>query len=170
MTLLSALWAFVQAAFALVLGWASDFLTWLRKPGSVLKVVCAALAVAFALAAMSSYRQGQRVVVVTKQVDQCLAEKVAAAEAAQLKAAEWAANVADKDAALATIADKLKAEAENLKRLQERNEALRAQTEATKAKADASAKAFKQQYDQRPPECSAALQAMAAACPTLGGY
>ncbi|MDY4296828.1 MULTISPECIES: hypothetical protein [unclassified Xanthomonas] len=153
-----------------LLSWISDAIAWLRKPGSILKVVCAVLAVGFALAALSSYRQGQRVIVVTRQVKQCIADQVAAAEAAQLRAAELAGNVADKDAALATIAAKLQAEADKLEQLRARNEALLAEADAARAQADASANAFKQQYDRRPAECTAALKAMAAACPTLGGY
>ncbi|KEZ95144.1 hypothetical protein A11M_0122875, partial [Xanthomonas vasicola pv. vasculorum NCPPB 895] len=94
----------------------------------------------------------------------------AALEAAQLKRAELERNNADKDAALATIAAKLQAEAEKLRLLQERNAGLRDKTEAAKAAADRSAKAFKHEYDQRPAECTAALQALAAACPSLGGY
>lgn len=162
--------AFLKAAVALVFGWGADLLTWLHKPGSVLKVCCAILAVGLTVAAMSSYRQGQRVIVVTRQVDQCLAEKVAAAEDAQLKAAEWAANVAAKDAALTTIAAKLQAEADKLANLQARNAGLRAETEAAKAKADTSASAFQRAYQQRPAECTAALQAVAAACKSLEGY
>nr|WP_228734452.1 hypothetical protein [Xanthomonas euvesicatoria] len=154
----------------MVFGWAADALIWLRKPGSVLKVCCAVLAVALTLAAMSSYRQGQRVIVVTRQVEQCQSDRTAAMEAAQLKRAELERNNADKDAALATIAAKLQAEAEKLRLLQERNAGLRDKTEAAKAAADRSAKAFKQEYDQRPAECTAALQALAAACPSLGGY
>jgi Tfp pilus assembly protein FimV len=164
------MWAFLQAAFALILSWATDLLTWLRKPGSVLKSCCAVLAVICFFAALSSYRQGQRVIVVTQQFTQCEADRKAEADAAVLKRAELESNVADKDAALTAIAERLQAEADNLAKLQARNLALRAETEAATAEAARSAQAFKQQYDQRPVECTAALKAMAQACPTLGGY
>lgn len=170
MKILAALWAFVQAAVDLVLGWVTGLLVWLRKPGSVLKSCCAVLAVVCAIAALSSYRQAQRVIVVTRQYAQCEADKKAVLDAALLKRAELESNVADKDAALREIARRLQAEADNLAKLQARNLALRAETEAATAAAARSAQAFQQQYDQRPVECSAALRAMAQACPTLGGY
>lgn len=170
MKILAALWAFLQAAFELVLGWVTAFLEWLHRPGSVLKSCCAVLACLCALAAMSSYRQGQQVIVVTRQVAQCQADRKAADDVALLQRAELESNVADKDAALRAIADRLQAEADKLAKLQANNQALRAETEAAKAAADRSAKAFQQQYDQRPVECAAALTAMAQACPTLGGY
>ncbi|CAD0339473.1 hypothetical protein [Xanthomonas hortorum] len=162
--------AFFKALVAVVFGWAADALTWLRKPGSRLKVVCALLAALLSIASLTSYRKGQQVIVVTRQVAQCQSDRTAALEAAQLKRAELERNNADKDAALATIAAKLQAEAEKLRLLQERNTGLRDKTEAAKAAADRSAKAFKHEYDQRPAECTAALQALAAACPSLGGY
>lgn len=170
MSLHSAVWALVQAAGSLILGWVTGFLTWLHKPGSILKSCCAVLAVFCFFAALSSYRQGQRVIVVTQQITQCEADRKADADAAVLERAELEANVADKDAALKAIAQRLQAEADNLAKLQARNLALRAETEAATAEAARSAQAFRQQYDQRPVECTAALKAMAQACPTLGGY
>ncbi|KAB7767623.1 hypothetical protein [Xanthomonas maliensis] len=164
------IFAFFKALMSLVFGWGADIATWLRKPGSPLKVCCAVLAVLCTVAALSSYRKGQQVIVVTRQVEQCQSDRTAALEAAQLKRAELERNNADKDAALATIAAKLRAEAEKLRLLQDRNAGLRDKTEAAKAAADRSSKAFKQEYDQRPAECNAALQALAAACPSLGGY
>lgn len=170
MSIFDAIWAFLQAAFALVLGWATGFLQWLRRPGSILKSCCAVLAVICFFAALSSYRQGQQVIVVTRQYAQCEADRKAAADAALLQRAELESNVADKDAALRDVATRLQAEADKMAKLQASNAALRAETQLAKAKADSSAKAFQQIYDQRPVECSAALKAMAQACPTLGGY
>lgn len=161
---------FFNAAIGFVAACATGILTWLRSPGSVLKLCCAGLALGLAVACLASWRQSQRVVVITKQVAQCEADRKAAADAAELKRAELQSNVADLQAALANVAEKLGVEAEKLRALQERNVALRARTEAAKAAADKSARAFQQEYDARPPECNAALQAMAAACPALGGY
>ena len=110
---------------------------------------------------LESYRQAQRVIVVTRQYAQCEADRKAVLDAALLKRAELESNVADKDAALREIARRLQAEADNLAKLQARNLALRAETEAATAAAARSAQAFQQQYDQRPVECSAALRAMA---------
>lgn len=169
-SIVGSVWAFLQAAVALVLGWVTGFLNWLRRPGSILKSCCAVLALVCFFAALSSYRQGQQVIVVTRQYAQCEADRKAAADAALLQRAELESNVADKDAALHDVATRLRAEADKLAKLQATNAALRAETEAAKQKADSSAKAFQREYDERPVECSAALKAMAQACPTLGGY
>lgn len=167
---MSGVLAFLNSFLGLAFGWLAGVLTWLRKPGSLLKMVCAALAVALAIACLSSYRQAQQVVVITRQVQQCEADAKDALDKARLEAATLRQNNQAKDESLSTIAAKLQAEAEKLKDLKARNDQLRLETEASKAKAETGARAFQQQYDERPAECRAAFQAVAAACPALEGY
>ncbi|RZZ81945.1 hypothetical protein EAT51_07935 [Pseudoxanthomonas winnipegensis] len=167
---MSGVLAFLNAAVGLVFGWAADLLGWLRRPGNWLKACCAVLAVLLAVACLASYRQGQQIVVVTRQVTQCRADAKAAADKATMDAATLQQNYDALRSAMGTIKDNLDAEAEKMRALQARNAQLAAQTASEKAKADAGAKSYRQQYDQRPPECIAALDAMAAACPALRGY
>ena len=167
---MSGVLAFLNAAVGLVFGWAADLLGWLRRPGNWLKACCAVLAVLLAVACLASYRQGQQIVVVTQQVAECQDAAKIAAEKATLNAAILQQNYEAARSSLSTIKDTLDAEAEKMRALQARNVQLAAQTASEKAKADAGAKSYRQQYDQRPPECVAALDAMAAACPALRGY
>lgn len=140
-----------------------EFFDWLRKPGSKLKLFCAVLAFFLAVAALRAYSAEQQIVTITQA---CEVEK------GKLNAtiANDKLTLAQRDAALADIAKNLKAEADKLRALKAQNAALAAELEAKRAQAALSEAAYLREFHNRPATCTAALNAMEAACSTLRDY
>ncbi|MGO1069325.1 hypothetical protein [Lysobacter sp. CA199] len=152
-----------KAIWSTVTGAIADAIEWVGRPGNKLKLVCAVFAFAAAVQSMAAYRAEQetRVVIAERNADKatCAADK-----------ADLSAAIAGRDSALTLAAEKLKAEADKAALLAQLNVGLQAEVERRAKEAERSAAAFEREYKRKPPECSAALAAMAAACPTLEGY
>ena len=140
-----------------------DGLEWLRKPGHKIKALCAVLALWAGIASLTAYRANQKVIVF---VQRCEAEK----GALQVQIDAKNLTITQKEQALADIQSTLDAEAAKLRDLQARNAGLKAQTEAAQERAAKSEAAFQREFDRKPATCTAALNALQAACPTLEGY
>lgn len=151
-----AVWTTVTDAIA-------DAIEWIGRPGNKVKLLCGIFAFAAAVQSMAAYRAEQqtRVVVAERATDQatCLADK-----------AGLSAAIAGRDSALMLAAEKLKAEADKAALLAQLNVGLQADIDRRAKEAERSGAAFNREYNRKPPECAAALAAMAAACPTLEGY
>lgn len=160
----------LKAAWDFVLGAIADFLEWLRKPGSKLKLLCGLLAIAFFIAALNAYRAEQRVVSVTTERD---AEK-SGREADQAKFKEREQELLSK---LATyqkqerdFEDAVRKEAERLLEARAQSAAATAEVKRRQEAAEKSTAAFKREAANKPDTCKAALKALEAACPTLRDY
>lgn len=151
-----AIWTTVTAAIA-------EAIEWIGRPGNKVKLLCGVFAFAAAVQSMAAYRAEQqiRVAIADRKADNaaCVADK------ADLKTA-----IVGRDSALSLAAEKLKSEADKAALLAQLNVGLKAEVDRRKAEAERSAMAFAKEFNQKPPACTAALAAMAAACPTLEGY
>lgn len=154
--LLSALWA-------LIVGWLTGTVRWLRKPGSLVKVFCAVLAFGCLVSGLTAYEREQRIQELSAQVVKVKADWRADADRLQ-------ADVDARDARLAEVASTLREEAEKLERL--RAESAQALNELA-GKIEASeidASTWRERYEERPDTCQAALELLDSACPALKGY
>lgn len=147
----------------LLLGALRGSIEWLRKPGHWIKALCAVLAMWAGIASITAYQARQHVIVV---VQRCEADK----GALQLQITAREMTIAQKDQALTAIQETLEAEAAKLRDLQARNAGLKAETAAAQAAAEKSAAAYQREFDNKPATCTAALNAMEAACPSLQDY
>lgn len=153
----------LKAVWTFILDTVRDFFNWLKKPGNKLKLVCAVLAFGTAIAAMQAYKAEQAIVVFQLQ---CEADKTGL----QSTIAARDLTITEKNQALSKIEANLKAEAAKLLELQSQNAALEAENKRKAAAAEKSAAAFQREYANKPPTCTAALEMMEAACPTLRDY
>ncbi|MCD7096920.1 hypothetical protein [Stenotrophomonas sp. MMGLT7] len=153
---LRAIWAWFWKLLA-------RFFSWLRKRGNGLKVLCAVLAFASAVAGLLAFEREQRVRSLGQQI--VTIETECKTTTSQLQDA-----VAARDARLGEIAAALRAEAEKLKALQAENAAALEQLAGQIEAAEQDAATWRERYSQRPADCEAVLQLLDAACPALKGY
>ncbi len=157
------LWKFLAALGGLVVSWATDAVRWLKKPGSVVKVVCAVLAFGCLVAGIAAFEKEQRIKELSAQVIRIQLDWDA--DAARLRD-----DVEERDSRLAEIAATLRAEAEKLKVLKaESAEALRALAGKIETSQQEAA-TWRARYEERPDTCKAALELLDSACPALEGY
>jgi hypothetical protein len=161
--ILQIVWGAIVAAVTFVVGALRDFFVWLRKPGNKIKFACAVLAFITAIAAMRAYEAEQQIVLVTAACDEAKGDLTETIGARDL-------TIAQKNQALGDIERTLNAEAAKLRELQLQNVALAAENERKALAAEVSAEAFRREFNRKPATCSAALEAMEAACPTLRDY
>lgn len=154
---------FVVDAIDVLVEKARAVMRWLKKPGSLLKLTCAALAFCSLTAAMTAYTKeqrirdlGNRIVVIQTQCD---------ADRGRLEL-----DVRTRDQRLAQIADSLRAEADKLKALKAESAAAIDQLAVQAAAAERAAGLWRQRYEKRPDTCSAALEVLDTACADLEGY
>lgn len=157
----------VAAIFRAVLGVLADlaasFRSWLRKPGSKMRLLCGTLAMGFLVAGLQSWQRGTVIV-------QQRSDYVALKERTDWEIATRDQHVQDRDRIIEgfiTLAEQQKRLIRELER--QAADAL-AEAAAEKAAAERAAQDFEAAFQNRPAGCESALQAMAAACPTLSGY
>lgn len=150
------LWKLVTEAIA-------GALKWLRKPGSKLRLLCGLLACGFLGAGLQSWQRGT--IIVQQKAEYVALETSTAKERQELKDALSSRD--EKLEEIRVLADRQKA---LLAQLAAENAQVKAQAAADKARAAESEAKYQQAFQNRPPECAAALQVMAKACPTLEGY
>lgn len=142
---------------------ASSGLRWLKKPGSALKAVCAVLAFASLTFGIQSMQRGHVIVTQRGAYTQLELDKAASEAALKLQLTTYEQRIeqfrelARQQSALLDAA---------------RLESKAAVIEAALARAAAakSAAAFQREFNGKPPECAAALEVMAKACPSLVDY
>lgn len=159
-----------RALLDLVMDALVRFVRWLKVPGSKTRALCAVLAFGFMAMGLRSWQQGN--VIVRQQSDYAELQRAAdaTARAADATARALRGDIANKNQAIAVFtqlaADQLKLLNQARRENEQAVEAARlAGIEAAKSEAK-----FQAAFQQRPPECKAALAIMASACPTLKDY
>jgi len=146
-----------------VADWAGRAREWLRTPGNPLRATCAVLALACVAVGLQSWQRGSII-----QHERAKFALERARSTFRIEA--LSAGVSDRDRTIARFA----ALAENNRRLLEiaakQSEAALGDAERARNAAAASEQKYQEAFENRPPECEAALQAMAKACPALSDY
>lgn len=152
-----------RAATGALGDWAAGAREWLRRPGNKLRAVCGALALVSLCAGLQSWQRGN--VIIQQRADYVRLERDTGEQIGALRG-----DLALRDQAIARFTELARRQMELLEVA--RQEARDAMVEAERAKVEAAEarKRFDQRFDERPPECEAALQVMAKACPTLSDY
>ena len=157
---LAAIW---RALLDIVSDAAAGMRDWLRVKGNPTRLLCGVFALAFMSAGLQSWQRGTTIV-------QQRAEYVALQERTRDERARFDSRIEARD----TTIRQFVALAEHQRRLLAiaEQQATAAVADADRAKREAAeaAKRYEQRFDERPPECEAALQVMAQACPTLSDY
>lgn len=136
---------------------------WLRKPGNTVRGLCAVLAFGFLAAGMQSWQRGT--VIVQQQADYVALQAKAESEKRTLSQ-----QVADREATIAKFVELSKRQKALLETAAKENQAAVLASREAQARAAESEQKYQDAFMKRPPECKAALEVMAAACPTLKGY
>lgn len=153
----------VRAVFDALGDAAAAVRDWLRNPGNKTRGIAGVCALGFAVAGLQSWQRGT--VIVQQRADYVRLQ--------QDRAADRTAYERDLGARDKAIAHFVRLAEEQLRLLEiAQQQAADALADAAKARAQALASEarWQEQYEQRPPECQAALQVMAKACPTLAEY
>lgn len=136
---------------------------WLRRPGNKIRAVCLVLAIVAACAALQSWQRGT--VIIQQRADfTALKERTDAERVLLLE------RIADREATIAEfvlLADRQKV---LLDRARQENAEVAAEAARQRERAAKSEREFQDVFMKRPPECKAALDVMAAACPSLENY
>jgi len=142
---------------------AAALFEWLRNPCHVMKALAAILAIVSAVASFTAYKKEQLLNEVRAQLaiieSQC-----------ELDVTRLEGKVVTAVDRLTEINLQLEANREELERVHEGNRKALEEARQRANDAEASARAFDQEYDNRPATCSDALLSMAAACPSLRDY
>lgn len=136
---------------------------WLRKPGNKTRGVCLVLAVVAMSLGMQSWQRGT--VIIQQRADYTALK---AKSKADLKTA--ADQVAARDRTIQKFTDLAAKQKLLLEQAARENQAAVEQMRRAQAEAAKSEAKYQAAFDARPPECEAALQVMAKACPTLKDY
>ncbi|MGT9865785.1 hypothetical protein ACSYHF_08865 [Stenotrophomonas maltophilia group sp. P373] len=146
-----------------MVGWATDALVWLRKPGSAMKVCCGVLAFWFMVAGLSAYEKEQQIRDLSAQVVKARADWNADTERLQV-------DVDDRDQRLAEVAAVLRAEAEKFEVLKAESAAALNSLASKIEAAELDATTWRERYQKRPDSCQAVLELLDSACPGPMGY
>lgn len=150
-----------------VLGIVSDWFgrarEWMRTPGNPLRAACAVLALACVAVGLQSWQRGS--IIQHERAKYALEQ-----ERAKFRIEALSSSVRERDQAISRFITL----AENNRRLLEiaaaQAEAALSDAERARRRAADSEQKFQEAFDNRPPECEAALRAMAQACPALSDY
>ena len=136
---------------------------WLRKPGNTVRGLCAVFAFGFLAAGMQSWQRGT--VIVQQQADYVALRVKTDGEKAELQE-----RIAAREATIAKFTELARQQKLLLEQAARDNAEAVAAARAAQDLAAQSERKYQDAFMQRPPECKAALEVMAAACPTLKGY
>lgn len=153
----------VRAALDFVGDLAQSLRDWLRRPGNKMRGICAFFAFGFLAAGLQSWQRGT--VIVQQQADY-----VALREKTDSEKAELQGRVAAREATIAKFTELARQQKLLLEQAARDNAEAVAAARAAQELAAQSERKYQDAFLQRPPECKAALEVMAAACPTLKGY
>lgn len=149
------------------LGAVSDWMVkarlWLSTPGNPLRAACALFAIGFIAVGLQSWQRGT--IIQHERAKYALEQ-----ERSKIRIDALASSVDERDRTIARFVTL----AENNRRLldiaaQQATAALADAERARRVAADSELR-FQEAFDDRPPECEAALQAMARSCPALADY
>lgn len=153
----------VQAVLGFFGDSAQSMRKWLQVPGNKIRGLCAVFAVCFLAAGLQSWQRGT--VIIQQRQDYTNAQ------------AEWGlkfralqADIEARDATIKRFTDLAKQQMELLDQAGRENQQALESAEAARRRAAESEAKYQEAFNQKPPECAAALQVMAKACPTLQGY
>lgn len=136
---------------------------WLSTPGNPLRAACAVLALGCVAVGLQSWQRGS--IIQHERARYALAQ-----EQATFRIESLSSSVRERDATISRFITL----AENNRRLLEiaaaQAEAALSDAERARRRAADSEQRFQEAFDNRPPECEAALRAMAQACPALSDY
>lgn len=153
----------VRAIFDAIGDLAMAVRDWLRKPGNKIRGMCAVFALAFLAAGLQSWRRGT-VIVQQRQDYVSLKDKTDRERQALLGQVTERERTIERFVQLARqqkeLLDKARSESQAALDAARRAQELAAQSE----------RKYQDAFMQRPPECKAALEVMAQACPTLKDY
>lgn len=136
---------------------------WLRRPGNKTRGVCLALAVVSMCLGLQSWQRGT--VIIQQRADYTALKERTDREREAL--------VSEREARDRTILQFVKNAEEQMRLLElakKQSAQYLAEAEAAKLRAAESEAKYQQAFNDKPPECTAALAVMARACPTLQGY
>lgn len=142
---------------------ARRFIKWLRTPGNGTKAVCAVLAFASLTFGIQSMQRGN--IIVTQRAAYSQLEKDKATELAGLSE-----QLSLRDQRIEEFRKLAREQMALLDQQKAENVHLAAEAAAARAAAAQSNAAFQREFNNKPPECTAALQVMAKACPNLADY
>lgn len=142
---------------------AQSLRAWLRKPGNKVRGLCAVFGFLFLAAGLQSWQRGT--VIIQQRADYVALQQQSARDKATL-----AEQVAAREATIKRFVALAEQQKVLLAQAAKENELAVAAARAAAARAAQSEKKYQDAFLQRPPECKAALEVMAAACPTLQGY
>ena len=164
----------IAAMFRSILGALADWMkvsrTWLSVPGNKTRLLFVALAVGFLSAGLQSWQRGS--VIIQQRADYGRLQERADWEKGIMteQSDELHGAVAARDSVIQRFIDLAERQKELLRIASDQAAAAMTEAEAAKAAAADTERRYQEQFDNRPPECEAALQVMARACPTLKGY
>lgn len=153
----------VRAATGFLGDVAESLRRWLRTPGNKMRGLCAVFGFLFLAAGLQSWQRGT--VIIQQRADYVALQERTAQEKRTL-----AQQVADREATIRRFTDLAERQKELLAQAALENEAALAAAKLAAARAAESEQKFQDAFQQRPTECKAALEVMAAACPTLKDY
>lgn len=139
---------------------------WLRQPGNTLRATCAVLAIAAAVASVTSYQANRQILVITQERDTALSD-----------VGKAHGRIVDLEATLQTYrkqeqrySELQRQQTENLAQAQQENAAALAMIQQQREAAERNSRAWWKAYAQRPDACKAAQEAMDVACATVGEF
>lgn len=148
-----------------LLGFALDKLrqvvAWLRKPGSVTRVVFWAAILGCTIACFYAYRQNQRIVVVTQERDNADAARIKAETTLAGERLTWQQQ-------LDRFAEYQRQQTDALERAQQSSAAALADYQDKQAEAERSTRAWWRVYEGRSDTCKAAQESLDIACKEVG--
>ena len=160
----------VRTVLGALADWSVTAREWLRTPGNRMRLTCAALALLFLAAGLQSWQRGT--VIVQQRADYVRLQEVTDWEKARLasEAEVLLGHVAERDVVIARFIELADQQMALLRVAEAQAAAALAEAAAAKLAAEDAERRFQDAFEGRSPECEAALQVMAAACPTLQGY
>ena len=153
----------IRAAFDFLGDLAQGLRDWLRRPGNKLRGLCAVFGFLFLAAGLQSWQRGTVIV-------QQRADYTALKEKTDQEKRTLAQQVADREATIGRFTELARQQKLLLEQAARDNVTAMAAAKAAQALAAESEQKYQDAFMQRPPECKAALEVMAAACPTLKDY
>lgn len=143
---------------------------WLSIPGNKMRMVFIGLALGFLAAGLQSWQRGT--VIIQQRADYTRLQEQSAWEKEAMTGTitDLHGAVAARDRVIERFIELAEQQKDLLKVAADQAAAALSDAEHAKQAAAAAERRFQDEFDGRPPECEAALQVMARACPTLKGY
>lgn len=160
---MTAFLGFLKAVWDWLFESAKRFMKWLKKPGSMTKVILVVLIVYGAIATFRSYSANQKIFVITAEYTKARTDWTERERGYQTAEEGFLQQQADFKQIVALEAKKLEA-------ARAASAQAVADAEAAKKRAELSFADWMKEYDKRPASCKAALNALEAACPALQSY